>query len=208
MFDLYLITPAQSAALIASTLRRALQGAVAGRVAVQLRGKHLPDDDLHRLARELRAQTRDAGVPLFINTRADVALACGADGVHLPENRPLIVTVRALPGANLAIGVSCHDRAGLVRAAREGANFATLAPVFHVPGKGEPLGIDGFSALAGAAGLPVYALGGVTATHIAQLHTAGAQGVALTREIFGAADPQRAVEACLAAFDHARERSP
>jgi thiamine-phosphate pyrophosphorylase len=125
----------------------------------------------------------------LVNDRADVALAAGADGVHLPARGLSPADARAL-GLRL-VGVSAHSAADVERAAREGADFAVFAPVYDTPGK---LG-QGEGALAEAcraAPIPVLALGGVDATNAPRCIEAGARGVACIRSVLGARDPAAA----------------
>lgn len=105
---------------------------------------------------------------ILLNSRADVAFATGADGVHLPSSAP----IETLP--RLLIARSCH-RVEEILASR--ADFVTFGPVFHSPGKGAPLGLDGLRA-ACRTGKPVFALGGVTWENAAACMEAGADGVA------------------------------
>lgn len=206
LFELLLITdPAAPRGLIGS-VRTALAGVPASdaqRVAVQLRAKHLPRQAVVDLARELRSLTRDAGVQLLINGEIELARASGADGVHLPEAGPSprpCSTARAQLGAAALVGVSCHDPAGLTRAAQGGASYATLSPVFHSPGKGTPLGLPRFADWTLTARLPVFALGGVNAASAAALKRAGASGLAVIGAVFAASDPARAVHELLDAW--------
>ena len=203
-FELYLITPTADPPQILATARAALRGIPPGRAALQLRAKHLPAAQLLTLARELRTLTRDQGVSLLINDRADVALAAQADGVQLPEQGLPPTAARALLGDTALIAVSCHDETGLARAAREGATFATLSPIFESPGKGPPLGLDRFSELARKAALPVFALGGIHPHHIPQLRSSGAAGVALISAVFDAPDPEAQALLCLAQTERHR----
>lgn len=105
---------------------------------------------------------------ILLNTRADIALATGAEGVHLPSAAP----IETLPG--LLVARSCHT-VQEVAACR--ADLVTFGPVFHSPGKGEPLGLDSLKAVC-RTGKPVFALGGVTWENAAACIEAGAQGVA------------------------------
>jgi thiamine-phosphate pyrophosphorylase len=109
-----------------------------------------------------------------------------------------------LPG--LLIGASRHDLAGVQAAARDGASFATLSPVFDVPDKGQPLGAGAFGAIASATGLPLVALGGITHERAAELIAEGARAVAVIREVLGSDDPPGAVARLLAAIDAGRRR--
>jgi thiamine-phosphate pyrophosphorylase len=152
--------------------------------------------------RELCAQHKAGFV---INDRTDLAQIVSADGVHLPEGALPIRAVRSLLGERALVGVSCHDAQGLIAAADSGASFATLSPVLPSPGKGTPLSIPRFGALVRNAGLPVYALGGVAATHARELRAAGAAGLAVISAVFGAPDPARAVDALLDAWYAASE---
>jgi thiamine-phosphate pyrophosphorylase len=182
---------------IVGRVEAAIAGAPPASVAVQLRQKQVPAGELLALARALRGVTARHGALLLVNDRVDVALACQADGVQLPARGLSTGAARELLGPARLIGASCHDAAELGRAAAGGADYALLAPVFEVPGKGPALGLEGFAGLAGASGLPVYALGGVTDAHIPALLEAGAHGVAVIRHVLGAADPRRRVESLL-----------
>jgi thiamine-phosphate pyrophosphorylase len=202
VFDLYLITDA-SLPDVASAVREALQHAPPGRVAVQLRAKQRQSRELLALAEALRSITWERGATLYINDRVDVARIAQADGVHLPEQGLPIDAARSVLGASAQVGVSCHDAAGLARAAQQGASFATLSPVFETRDKGPALGIARFAELVGAANLPVYALGGVQPEHAAALRMSGAVGFAAISAVFGAPDRGAAVARCLNAWQAA-----
>jgi thiamine-phosphate pyrophosphorylase len=156
----------------------ALGGAAAGDLAVQLREKDLDDRALYALARRARSLL-PSSVPLLVNGRLDIALAAGADGVHLPADGVPASALRARFKTAL-IGRSTHTVAEVERARDEGADYAVFGPVYATPGKGEPVGVAAL-ARAAATGLPVYALGGVTLDRFAELAAAGAAGVAAIR---------------------------
>jgi thiamine-phosphate pyrophosphorylase len=196
VFELLLITDPAAPGGIVASVRAALPGADA-RCAVQLRAKALGPPALLPIARELRAITRDAGLSLLINGSLEIAQAVDADGLHLPESGISPIAARAALGPRALLGVSCHDPAGLARAADGGADYATLSPVFDSPNKGPALGIERFSAWTSAARLPVFALGGVKARHAPQLKAAGARGLAVISAVFGAPDPAAAVHELL-----------
>lgn len=203
VFDVLLITDPEAPAGLVGSVRLALEKLTpheAERVAVQLRAKHLSRAELTPIATELRAITRDRGIRYLINNEIDLAATLAADGVHLPEIGPPPSAARAQLGPAALIGASCHDPAGLERAAHGGASYATLSPVFESPGKGAPLGIEQWSSWANAAQLPVFALGGVRAEHAGDLQRAGAAGIAVIGAVFGAADPAAALRDLLAAW--------
>ncbi len=184
-------------------IAKALRDCPAGLVGVQLRAKHASDRELLAWGRELRAITRGVGAALTLNRRVDVAAIVEADGVHLPERGLLATEVRAHWPAFSWVGVSRHDDEGLRNAEAEGASFAFLSPVFEVPGKAPPLGIDGFARAIAGVGIPTYALGGLGPEHLRQVLAAGARGVAVRRAIYDAADPRDALLGLLHALDKA-----
>lgn len=147
---------------------------------VQVRARQMSAAALADLVRAVIAEVRDPR-RVIVNSRADIATLTGAGGVHVPENG---LDPRAVRAAfpELWVGVSRHDRAGLERAAAEGADYAILGPVFETPGKEErALGLGRFREMVKRAPLPVVAVGGVTMENAAQVIAAGAWGVAAIR---------------------------
>ncbi len=160
-------------------------------VAVQLREKDLSAHDLLDLAKRLRVVTTAAGADLFINDRLDVALAAGADGIHVPGGGLAVDEIRAL-APQLQIGASVHDVHQLRGAAR--ADFVVFGPVFDTPSK-QAFGIPavGVGALAEAARgtVPVVALGGVTPDLVPACLAVGAAGIGCIRSVMGSEDPRK-----------------
>jgi thiamine-phosphate pyrophosphorylase len=200
---LYIITDRQLTGgrhlvdVVAAALRGTI-GCPPGAVAVQLREKDLSVAALLPLARALRALTTAAGAALYINDRADVALAIGADGVHLSGvSLTPADAARAAPG--LALAVSAHGVADVAAACATGApiTFALFGPINDTPAKrryGPPVGI---AALAEAAHhpLPLLAIGGITVDDVPALRRAGAHGVACIRALMAAPDPEQSARA-------------
>jgi thiamine-phosphate pyrophosphorylase len=153
--------------------------AAAGIGAVQLREKDLGDRDLYELAVSARAALPPP-IRLLVNGRFDVALAAGADGVHLPADGLPVAPLRARHGRGVLVGRSTHRVEEVERARDEGADYVTFGPVYASSGKGAPVGL-GELARAAAAGVPVYALGGVTLRRFEELAEAGAAGIAAIR---------------------------
>jgi thiamine-phosphate pyrophosphorylase len=140
---------------------------------IQIREKDITARELFEFTLAvLEARDRDVAKPLptkiLLNSRADVAAATGADGVHLPSDAP----EQTLPG--LLVARSCHTLDDVRTAA---ASFVTFGPVFETPGKSEPVGLKTLAA-ACRLGKPVYALGGVDWENAADCMHAGAEGIA------------------------------
>ncbi len=168
----------------------------ASSLVVMHRDKQAPTRALLRDARRLRAMTRAAGARFIVNGRLDIALAVGADGVHLPASGHAATDVRACwPDA--LIGVSCHDGPSLVERTG-GADYATISPVFATPGKGPALGVEALRALGRTSPVPLVALGGMNATRAREVapHVAG---VAAIRAFSDAADGARVLAELLRA---------
>jgi thiamine-phosphate pyrophosphorylase len=162
---------------ITDSLEVAARAASEGVEMIQIRAKELSARDLSNLVSEVSRVAQHSRI--LVNTRTDVALACGADGVHLPAGSMSPETLRRIVPAGFLIGVSCHGIDELRAAEREGADFAVYGPVFPSLTKPlAPIGIPAFREAAASVGLPVYALGGVTAANASACIEAGAAGIA------------------------------
>jgi len=162
---------------ITDSLEVAARAARDGVDMIQIRAKELSARALAELVRGALANARQSKI--LVNTRTDVALACGAPGVHLPADSIAPETIRRIAPAGFLIGVSCHTINELRAAEREGADFAVYGPVFPSLTKSlTPIGIDAFREAVAVVQLPVYALGGVTAANAQACMDAGAAGIA------------------------------
>lgn len=178
----------------------ALGGLPPGAAAIQLREKDLGGRDLLAIARDLVTVCRAHGQRLVVNDRIDVALAAGADGVHLPAAGVTAEDARRLLGSGALVGVSCHSARDVARALAGGASYATFSPVYDTPSKrpyGPPVGLDALREAA-RLGLPLVALGGVTVARAPEVRAAGAAGVAAIRAWLEAPDPAAVVHALAA----------
>jgi thiamine-phosphate pyrophosphorylase len=196
---LYAITPEErdTAALVAKA-RAALEG---GACALQYRAKSLPPPVMRDQALALQSICNAAGVPFIVNDDLELALALGADGVHLGRDDAAVSAARALFGG--LIGVSCYaDAARAALAAREGADYVAVGSVF--PSATKPSAVRAPLALLAearrAAGLPVVAIGGIDASNAAKAIEAGADMVAVISAVFDAPDVRGAARAIARLF--------
>ena len=173
-----------------------VRAAVAGGVTcVQLREKDCGTREFLDEARKLLAILRPLGVPLIINDRVDVALAAGADGVHIGQQDLPLADVRRLAPAGWIVGVSAESVEDAIRAEQGGADYIGASPVFATPTKTDhapPLGLDGLRSIRAAVKLPLVAIGGLHARNARDVVRAGADGLAVVSAIVAAADPRAA----------------
>ena len=212
--SLPLSTSADAHNLLFASVERA---AAAGVDWIQLREKDFSgkewDDLVHESLR--RISRAGAATRLFVNDRMDVALACGAGGVHLSENgipvseacrlRDDFFSSRSEKRAFL-VGVSCHSLGASLGAARAGADYIYFSPIFNTPAKanyGPPQGLDRLAAICRAVAIPVIAIGGISAENAQSCFQAGAAGVAAIRMFQDSVD----LNDTLRAFDN-YENSP
>ena len=190
---LYLVT-SQALSRGRSTLE-IVDAALAGGVRlIQLREKEMPMPDFLRLAAQIRARTAGAKALLIINDRLDVALAVGADGVHLGQADFPIAPARRL-APDLIIGASTHSPAEAQAAEHAGASYINVGPLFPTQTKqisGEFLGLEGLSKIALHVTIPWTVMGGIKQKHIPDLLKAGARTIAVVTAVTAAADPAQA----------------
>ena len=212
---LYLITDGgalRSKNLLELRVQAALGGA-SGRIAfVQLREQMsdsgfaaASDDEILQLLKKLTAACHTAGAKILINRRLDLALAGGADGVHLGGGNPVAVAAaRKELGSSATVGYSAHQREEALSAMEHGASYILYGPVFPPLSKvsaRSPLGLDALFALTSKVSVPVYGLGGITVANAGLCRQAGATGVACITSIVSSPDPHTAVQQMLTAWD-------
>lgn len=164
--------------------------AAAGVEYIQLREKDLDTRALEELARKAMAALGGMRTQLLINSRTDVALACGAHGVHLPAGDLSASEVRSIfaraARSEPVIGVSTHSLSEVANAEAHGASFAVFGPVFEKNGSANRDGVEQLRQIchraeAAQPAMPVWALGGITLENVGQCITAGAAGIAAIR---------------------------
>lgn len=188
---LHLVT--DSALCGARGMLAVVEAAVRGGVTcVQLREKSLDTRAFVERARALKAWLLPLGVPLLINDRVDVALACGADGVHVGQSDMAPEDVRRLMPGGL-IGLSVESLAQLDAAERAPVDYYGISPVFATRSKHDAapaLGLDGLRAIRAGTRRPLVAIGGIDAGNAAQVMAAGADGLAVVSALCSSADPE------------------
>ena len=163
----------------------------AGVSILQLRVKSLPPVDFLELAKQARAVTRAHGCKLIINDRVDIALACGADGVHLGQDDLPLRAGRKLMGQKI-IGISTHDLDQARAAERDGADYIGFGPMFGTRTKAtgyEARGPEMLQQIRRAVTLPIVAIGGITEDNVQEVWQAGADSVAIIGDVLHDNDP-------------------
>ena len=190
-FNLYLITDRKLIADRCSLTVAVRQALIGGVKAIQLREKDLETRELLKLAYKMRGLTAKYDAKLFINDRFDIALAVGADGVHLTQNSIPADAVRKVVKNKLMIGVSTHSMKEAKEAEEGGADFITFGPLYKTPSKlkyGAPLGLSRLKNVCMEMDIPVFALGGVKSEKIDEVKKSGAYGAAMISKILCADD--------------------
>lgn len=176
----------------------------AGAPVIQVRAKALPDRTLFALAEAVVMRCRVAGATSLVDDRVDIALATGADGVHLGDEDLPVDVARRLLGHEAIIGATARDvAAGRARVA-EGADYLGVGPTYATSTKtGLPpaLGPDAVGAVARAVSVPVIAIAGITLERVPEVLAAGVHGVAVVGAVSRVDDPGRATADLLAAIE-------
>jgi thiamine-phosphate pyrophosphorylase len=181
----------------------------AGAPTLQVRLKTGTDRDHLRLATTIAERCRDAGATCLVNDRADLALAIGADGVHVGAEDMPVAVVRRLLGPAAIVGGTARDPETARALVADGATYLGVGPTFVTRSKRglpEPIGIEGVRAVARAVDVPVIAISGITPDLVDEVIGAGAHGVAVISAVADSPDPHIATHDLLLAVAKAAER--
>jgi len=192
---LYFVT---DAATPSDLLRAALDGGVD---MIQLRDPAASDDEMLAAAERFRSACDEHGALFWVNDRPDLALATGADGVHVGQDDMAVEEART---GELLVGLSTHSAEQFDAGLRSGADQLSVGPVWETPTKpGRPaVGVEYVRhAAAAAPGFPWFAIGGIDTSNVAQVVEAGASRIVVVRAIRDAADPRAAAAALTEALD-------
>lgn len=204
---LYLVTDGALAS--PGPLERLVEEAVLGGVgAVQLREKTAGTREFVARARRLLRLLRPQGIPLLVNDRVDVALAAGADGVHLGQEDMPVAEARHLLGPERLIGLSLESLEQLAEAEALDVAYYGVSPIFQTPTKTDTRGAWGLGGLAQlrlTTRRPLIAIGGLHADNVAEVVAAGADGVAVVSALCAARDPRAAAAELLRRIEAARQ---
>ncbi|MFT4930779.1 MAG: thiamine-phosphate pyrophosphorylase [Natronomonas sp.] len=195
------------------TTPEVVEAAIAGGVdVVQVREKHAGAREQLRIARELREPTRDAGVPLIVNDRVDVAVAADADGVHLGDDDLPVADAREQLGGDAIVGRSVSTVEDAREAEAAGADYLGVGTIYATDSKEDidddeyDIGLDPVRAIDDAVEIPMVGIGGITPENAAEVVAAGADGVAVISAITGAGDPEAATRELAEAVREGKRR--
>jgi thiamine-phosphate pyrophosphorylase len=188
-------------------MERALEGALAGGVDLfQLRDKDATDDELLAAAATARSFCEAAGALFLLNDRPDLAVASGADGVHVGQDDMPVDRARKLVGDDALVGLSTHSMQQAQAGCRTGADYIAVGPVHATPTKeGRPaIGVEPIKYAAAHVSVPWFAIGGLDAGNVGAVLKAGARRIVVVRALAQADDPEAAARALRAATNGRR----
>lgn len=206
-YSLYLVTD-QSLAhgkSLSDIVMAAVQG---GAGVIQLREKNSDTRDFIAQALSVKDALKHRNVPLIINDRLDIAMAVGADGIHLGQTDMPLAMARSIAGPAMCIGISVASVQDAIAAEQGGADYAGVSPIFTTPTKCDtapPLGMAGLREIRRRVRLPLVGIGGLNASNAAQVIENGGDGVAVVSAIMAADDPLHAARHLRTIIDRAKK---
>ncbi len=170
-----------------------------GATMIQLREKDMDDESFLREAFEIKALCRKHNVPFIINDNVEVAIKCGADGVHVGQSDMEAGLVRDKIGADMILGVSAHTLEQALAAESRGADYLGVGAVFSTSTKNDASAVsyDTLKEICKAVKIPVVAIGGISRENVLTLSGSGIAGIAVVSAIFAGGDIRKAAEEML-----------
>ncbi len=203
----YLVT--QRGGLNLEAFYQVISAAVEGGVSiVQLREKGTNAVEFARIGKGLLGILKPIGIPLIINDSIEIALAIGADGVHLGQGDESVIEARKILGPRAIIGLSVETLAQAKSAESLGVDYIAASPVFGTPTKtdtAEPWGMEGLRGLCSSTMLPVVAIGGINIGNVQDMFRMGSSGVAVVSAIFKAEFPREVAREFVIQIEEARK---
>ena len=187
-----IIDPAQAGGRTPDQVAAALLAA--GVRLIQFRNKYAVSRDLYESAQRLAARVHQSGARFIVNDRADIARAVEADGVHVGQQDLPVELARGIVGPDPWVGYSTHVLEQVREADRSSANYIAFGPVFPTVSKQNPdpvVGLEGLRQARQATRKPLVAIGGITLANVQSVMEAGADSVAIIRDLVGAEDISR-----------------
>ena len=205
-YSLYLVTDRGLAR--GRSMVEVVEAAVSGGVTcIQLREKDCSTLEFIEQARTIKNLIGTREIPLIINDRLDVALAVGADGVHLGQNDMPLELAQKIAGPSMLIGISAESVHDAIEAENGGADYLGVSPIYATPTKTDtapPLGLQGLREIRNRVKIPLVGIGGLNKSNSAEVIRNGADGVAVVSAIVAADDPEIAARNLKQIIDEAR----
>lgn len=190
---IYVVLPDRTEREIMRLVRKLADAPIA---AYQLRCKHLPDDRLLSLAKRIRRIANKHSIPFMVNDRVDIALAAGADGVHIGQGDMPLREIRRITEFSFTVGVSTHSLPEALRAEEQGADYIAFGSIFPTTSKEHATiqGIGKLKQVCRRVEIPVVAIGGITDKNAGEVVSAGARFVAVLSYLGDTPDPAKAAQ--------------
>ena len=188
-------------------MQRALDAALAGGADLfQLRDKDASDDELLAAAETARERCRAAGALFVLNDRPDLAVACGADGVHVGQEDTPVARAREIVGNDVIVGLSTHSMKQAQAGCRSGADYIAVGPVHATPTKQgrAAIGVEPIRYAAAHVSVPWFAIGGIDTGTVGDVVRAGARRIVVVRALADADDPEATARALRASVNGGR----
>jgi len=206
-YSLYLVTDRGLARgrSLAAVVTAAVSG---GATCIQLREKDCSTLEFIEQALGIKKLLAARQIPLIINDRLDVALAVGADGVHLGQNDMPLEMAKKIAGPSMLIGISAESVQDAIEAENGGADYLGVSPIYATPTKTDTapaLGLQGLREIRSRVKMPLVGIGGLNESNAAEVIQNGADGVAVVSAIVAADDPEIAASALKQIIDEARK---